>query len=171
MEISQLIAQLHDKTNDDAYLASDLLAKNGSEEVVNAMIELLQSTDTETKIMAARTLGLIKNNAVALDALLETIDNNPSIAGDLMVFLDGFDLSDKFVPIFKYSLYGSFKVVSIAEELLDYKEFDITPRVLKKATKAWNHYVNNVKHDEVFELKKEEVEGMLEDLRDYLENE
>ena len=99
MEISQLIAQLHDKTNDDAYLASDLLAKNGSEEVVNAMIELLQSTDTETKIMAARTLGLIKNNAVALDALLETIDNNPSIAGDLMVFLDGFDLSDKFVPI------------------------------------------------------------------------
>ena len=62
-------------------------------------------------------------------------------------------------------------MVSIAEELLDYKEFDITPRVLKKATKAWNHYVNNVKHDEVFELKKEEVEGMLEDLRDYLENE
>ena len=121
--------------------------------------------------MAARTLGLIKNNAVALDALLETIDNNPSIAGDLMVFLDGFDLSDKFVPIFKYSLYGSFKVVSIAEELLDYKEFDITPRVLKKATKAWNHYGNNEKHDEVSEQKKEEGGDEEEDLRDYLENE
>jgi transcription initiation factor IIE alpha subunit len=74
-----------------------------------------------------------------------------------------------YVELFRLYLFGSFKVSAIAKELLDYEEFDITPRVIRKAEKHWKHYVNNVKHDEVFEIKKAEVEEMLNDLRNFLE--
>ncbi|SMD31771.1 HEAT repeats [Reichenbachiella faecimaris] len=171
MDISALVNQLSGVLDDQTYKASDVLAKIGSEEVVLEMIKLLEHPQDDSKVMAARTLGAIENNQSALDALLQAIDNNPAIAGELLVELEGFDLSAKYVPIFKYSLFGNFKVATVAQDLLDHKEFDITPRVIKKATKAWHHYENNVKHDEVFELKKVEVEEMLADLQAFVDSE
>ena len=56
-----------------------------------------------------------------------------------------------------------------AKNVLDYEEFDITPRVIKKAEKAWSHYANNVKQDETFDLKKEEIDEMLGELKAFLE--
>ena len=52
---------------------------------------------------------------------------------------------------------------------LDFKEFEITPRVIRKAEKHWNHYSNNIKHDEVYEIRKSEVEEILADLSAFLE--
>jgi hypothetical protein len=49
--------------------------------------------------------------------------------------------------------------------LLEYGEFDVTPRTLKKAQKHWKHYSFNTKQDEAFEEKKIEVEAIFEDLR------
>lgn len=171
MDITSLVNQLSGELSDQAYKASDQLAQIGSEEVVSEMIKLLEHSEDDSKIMAARTLGLIDDNANALDAVLEAIDKNPSIAGELLVTLEDFDLSGKYVPIFKLSLFGSFKVATVAQDFLDHMEFDITPRVLKKATKAWNHYANNVKHDDVFELKRREVEEMLADLQAFIDSE
>jgi len=171
MDITALINQLSEELDDQAYKASDELAKIGSEEVVTAMVKLLEHPKDEPKIIAARTLGLIEENASALDAMLAAIDSNPTIAGELLIELEGFDLSTKYVPIFKHSLFGGFKVASVAQDLLNHKEFDITPRVYKKASKAWHHYANNVKHDEVFELNKLEVEAMLADLKSFIESE
>ena len=54
---------------------------------------------------------------------------------------------------------------AMAKEILDFEEFDITPRVIKKADKAWNHFQNNVKQDEAFELQKAEVEEFLGELK------
>ncbi|MEP2026365.1 MAG: HEAT repeat domain-containing protein [Reichenbachiella sp.] len=171
MDISTLVNQLSGELDDQAYQASDELAKNGSNEVINELLKLLDQGSDESKIIAARTLGLIENNQSALDAMLDAIDKNSSLAGELLVELENFDLSAKYVPIFKLSLFGGFKVVSVAQDFLDHKEFYITSRVIKKATKAWHHYENNVKHDEVFELKKQEVEARLADLQAFVDNE
>lgn len=171
MDISALVNQLSGELTDQAYKASDALARIGSKEVLEEMIKLLEHPLDDSKIMAARTLGMMDDNADALDAVLEAIESNPTIAGELLVVLEDFDLSAKYVPIFKLSLFGSFKVATVAQDLLDHKEFDITPRVLKKANKAWNHYANNVKHDDVFALKKQEVEEMLADLQAFIDSE
>jgi hypothetical protein len=56
----------------------------------------------------------------------------------------------------------------LAKEQLDFSEFDITARVIKKAEKHWNHYSNNVKHDEAYEVRKAEVETMLKDLKEFV---
>lgn len=171
VDISKYVAQLSNDLTDKAYEASDALGRIGSDAVVEAMIHLLNHPNSESRFMAARTLGLVENNVKALDPLLEAIQNkeNNQQAGDLMMALDEFDVSDKYVEIFKLYLFGSFKVSLLAKDLLDYKEFEITPRVLKKATKHWNHFVNNVKHDEAFILKKIEVEEILDDLKAYVE--
>lgn len=169
-DIKSLIDQLTGKLDDHAYKISDSLARIGNEEVVNSMVELLDHENPETRILAARTLGLTKNNASALKPMLEAVSKkeNSSIAGDLLMALEGFDVSDVYVELFRLYLFGSFKVSLIAKELLDYSEFNITPRVIRKAEKHWNHYVNNVRHDEVFELQKKEVEAMLRELKDFI---
>ncbi|MCF6360967.1 MAG: HEAT repeat domain-containing protein [Cyclobacteriaceae bacterium] len=172
VDISSYVVQLSGDLNDKAYEASDALGRIGSIEVVSSMINLLTNNNPESRFMAARTLGLIEDNSTALEPLLEAINNkgNSNQAGDLMMALEGFDLSNKYVEIFKLYLFGSFKVSLLAKELLDFKEFDINARVLKKAKKHWNHYCNNIKQDEAFQLKKGEVEELLDDLSRYLDN-
>jgi len=169
--ISELIKQLSGEISDNTYEASDSLGHIGTEEVVVKLIELLKHQNSESRILSARTLGLIKENGTALDSLLEAISDqvNASQAGELLVALEGFDVSHKYVELFKLYLFGGFKVSMIAKELLDYKEFDITPRVLKKAMKHWNHYSNNVKQDEVYDLRKIEVEEMLNDIKEFID--
>ena len=170
IDINPLIQQLSVELNDDAYKASDTLAHVGSEEVVKAMIELLKHNSSDSRFMAARTLGLIENNEAALDSILEAVINptNSAQSGDLLSSLEGFNVSTKYVEIFKLYLFGTFKESLVAKELLDYKEFDITARVLKKAQKHWNHYANNIKQDDAFRLRKDEVEDMLDELAIYI---
>lgn len=170
VDISKYVDQLSNELTDKAYEASDALGRIGSDAVVDSMIELLAHTNSDSRHMAARTLELVENNSKALEPLLEAIQNkdNSNLAGDLMAALAGFDVSSKYVEIFKLYLFGSFKVSLIAKDLLDHKEFDITPRVLKKATKHWNHYSNNVKQDEVYALRKLEIEEILDDIEEYL---
>lgn len=168
----ELIEIIEDAANPDVYKASDQLARIGSEEVLNAMISRLSHSNEDTRFLAARTLGKIKENELALNPLLEAVQSNENqaIAGDLLMVLEDFDVSDSYIVLFKLYLFGSYKVSKIAKELLDYKEFTITPRVLKKASKAWNHYSNNIKQDDAFDLQKEEVMEMLDGLKQYLEN-
>lgn len=170
-DITTYVEQLSGELNETAYKASDALGRIGSESVVNSMIGLLIHPYPESRIMAARTLGLVENNGKALTPLLEAIKNkgNSAIAGDLLVPLEGFDLSEKYVELFKLYLFGSYKVTMVAKGLLDYKEFNITPRVIKKAQKHWDHYSNNVKQDEVYALRLMEVEEMLRDLKAFLD--
>jgi hypothetical protein len=171
--ISELIEQLSGEIADNAYEASDSLGHIGTEDTVIELIKLLKHSNSESRIMAARTLGLIKDNGMALEPLFEAIEDkeNASYAGELLVALEGFDVSGHYVDLFKLYLFGGFKVSMFAKELLDYKEFDITPRVLKKSLKHWNHYSNNVKQDEVYQLRKIEIEEILNDLKAYIGDE
>ncbi|MGW8123173.1 HEAT repeat domain-containing protein [Roseivirga echinicomitans] len=171
IEITTALKELTGALNDKSFNASNYLGSVGSEEVVAAMIELLNDPNPETRFMAARTLGLVENNAAALMPLFEAIKkkDNSEILGDLLMSLEGFDVSDQYVELFKLYLFGSFKVSRIAEDLLDHKEFNITARVLKKAQKHWTHYANNIKQDEAFALQKIEVEARLNDLKGFIE--
>ncbi len=171
VDISVYLEELSGELSEKAYKASDSLGRIGSVDVVSAMIELLKHQNSESRYMAARTLGLVKDNGKALAPLLEAIQDkeNSAIAGDFLVALEEFDLSGNYVDLFKLYLFGSFRVSMIAKNLLDHEEFDITPRVLKKAQKHWNHYSNNVKQDDVFTLRKKEVEEMFDDLKEYIE--
>ncbi len=171
MDISIYVEQLSGELNEKAYKASDSLGRIGTEEVVNAMISLLNHEFSESRIMAARTLSLIENNNLALAPLLEAIKDktNSNISGDLLIALEDFDLSEVYVELFRLYLFGNYKTSMVAKDLLDHKEFNITPRVIKKAQKHWDHYSNNIKQDEIYALRKNEVEEMLKDIRAYLD--
>lgn len=171
VDITAYVAELSGELSDKAYKASDSLGRIGSEAVVQAMIELLNHPNLESRYMAARTLGLVKNNSEGLVPLLEATQHkdNKAMAGDFLAALEEFDLSANYVVIFKLYLFGSNRVSMIAKNLLDHEEFDITPRVLKKAQKHWNHYTNNVKQDEIYALRKIEVEDMFSDLKDFVD--
>jgi len=170
VDITTYVEQITGELKESAYKASDALGRIGNEEVVDAMIQLLNHTNPESRILAARTLGLLTNNNRALEPVLEAVKSkeNNDIAGDLLMALEGFDVSTIYVELFKLYLFGTFKISTVAKGYLDFKEFDITPRVIKKAEKHWNHYANNVKLDEVFAIRKIEVEEMLDDLREFL---
>jgi len=170
IDITPFIQQLSGELDDKAYKASDSLGRIGTESVVDEMINLLNHPNAESRYLAARTLGLVENNAKGLDPLMEAIqkDENKEMAGDFLAVLDGFDVSSIYVELFRLYLFGNFRVSMLAKDLLDHKEFNITSRVLKKARKHWHHYSNNVKLDETFELRKIEVEEMLNDLEGFL---
>jgi hypothetical protein len=170
VDIAQYVEQLTGEMQESAYKASDALGRIGSEEVVDAMIKLLEHPYAESRIIAARTLGLIKDNKRVVEAIMHAVKDkeNSAIAGDLLMSMEELDISDLYVEMFRLYLFGTFKVSTVAKGFLDFKEFDITPRVIKKAQKHWDHYSNNVKRDEIYELRKAEVESMLEDLRAFL---
>ena len=173
MNISSLVEQLSGELTDKAYEASDALGRIGSEAVVKAMIELLNHPYSESRYMAARTLALVENNEDALEPLLQAIQRkeNHNQAGDLLIALEEFDVSEKYVEFFKLFLFGSFKVSMVAKDLLDHKDFNITARVIRKTQKHWEHYSNNVKQDDLFILRKIEVEEMLHELKAYVNKE
>ncbi len=171
MEYKNLIEKLEDPSAEAVYKASDRLAELGGGDIINDLIELLTHKNLETRFLAARTLGRLEDNEAAFESLIRAIHDpeNKTIQGDLVATLEGYDLSTAYVEIFKLYLFGTFKVSKLAKSFLDYKEFDITPRVLKKARKHWNHYTNNVKRDDSFALVKMEVEEMFLDLESYIQ--
>ena len=165
--IDNLIDKMTADSANKAYDFSDQLARIGGKDVLAKMIELLQADNGDVQYLASRTLGLMKDHEEALSPLLEAIfDNkNKNIQGMLAEYLDEYDCSQKFVQLFKLYLFGSVKAAAMAKEVLDYEEFDITPRVIRKAEKQWSHYTGNVKKDELFELKKEEIDAFLGELK------
>lgn len=170
-DIAEAVKELSKELTESSFKTSESLSKIGSEEVVSAMIGLLGHDYPDTRFIAAKTLGGIADNGNALIPLWDAIHNveNKNIKGDLLSALEGFDISDHYVDVFKLFLFGSFKVSLIAENLLDYKEFTITLRVIRKSRKHWSHYANNVKQDEAFELQKAEIEHRFHELNEYLE--
>ena len=173
----EILDNIIDKMSEDsaskAYDYSDQLVRIGGEDVLNKMIGLLQSPSTDVQYLASRTLGLMGDHEAALLPLFDAIFNvhNKLIQGMLAEYLDEYDCSQYFVKVFKLFLFGSVKASAMAKEVLDYEEFDITPRVIRKAEKQWSHYIKNVKHDEAFDLMKKETEEFLGELKALFEEE
>ncbi|QDH80503.1 HEAT repeat domain-containing protein [Echinicola soli] len=166
-DIDLLIQKMCDKQEEEAFNYADQLAEIGGKEVLERLVEVLKGEDMESAYLAARGLAAMENNDAALDPLLEVIHDkqNKMRNGTFVQSLEGFDLSDKFVDILRVYLFGNFKASLLAKEYLDYTEFEITPRVIRKAEKHWKHFQNNSANDQEYDIKKQEIEEILGEMR------
>jgi len=166
-EIDLLIKKMQDKNDNEAYRYADQLAEIGGAYAIEQLVQLLDAHDYETEYLAGRALGKMEDNQPSLGPLLEAIHHprHRQQNGHLVEALQGFDCSQKFVDILRIYLFGNFKASALAKDILDSEEFDITPRVIRKAEKHWNHYLNNAGNDLNFEMKKSEVETILSELK------
>jgi len=161
-----LFERMLDKNEQEAYKYAVRLAKTGDRNVFDKAIELLKGNDMEAAFLATQVLANMDNRQEALGSLLDAIHDhkNRHRNGALVASLEAFDLGEKFVDILRIYLFGNFKSSSLAKDYLDHTEFDVTPRVLRKAKKHWQHFKNNSNQDEAFEIKNAEVQEIFHDL-------
>ncbi|GAB2995003.1 hypothetical protein GCM10027284_12010 [Cyclobacterium sediminis] len=171
--IDRLIGKLLDQSNEDPMKYGDQLVRIGGEEVQGKLIHVLKSGEMDEAFLATKVLSRMENKQITLDALFDVIHRpaNQHQNGGLVSLVEEFDIIDKFVDLFRVYLFGNFKSSTLAKVHLDYAEFDITPRTLKKAKKHYNHFLNNSSKGDDFELKKAEAETILAELKDLLDEE
>lgn len=169
--IDRLIEKLLDKSIEDPMKYGDQLVRIGGEEVQGKLIHVLKTGEMDDAFLATKVLSKMDDKQIALDALFEVIHRpaNQHQNGGLVSLVEEFDIIDKFVDLFRVYLFGNFKSSTLAKVHLDYAEFDITPRTLKKAQKHWNHFLNNSSNGDDFELKKAEAGTILAELKDLLD--
>ncbi|MFC5623541.1 HEAT repeat domain-containing protein [Algoriphagus winogradskyi] len=167
-EIQSLIKRMSDPNEKEAFYFADKLGKKLDETGKNAVIELVKGDNWEVSYLACRALSQSPYNEESLDAIFEAITDKKNRAhqGAFVQILEEFDLSLRFVDIFRVFLFGNFKAQSLAKMYLDEVEFDMTPRTLRKAEKHWNHYLHNPEDEGSLQLKKLEVEPILEEIRE-----
>lgn len=166
-EIQKLMDQMCDPSESNAYFFADKLGKVADDAVKDKLIELVKGDNWEQAYLSCRALSVSKFNDEGLDAILEAIfdKKNKAHQGAFVQIMEEFDLSDRFVDVFKIYLFGNFKSSTLAKAYLDEVEFDITPRTIRKAEKHWNHYLHNPEDDGSVILKKSEVESMLLEMK------
>ncbi|WP_375585502.1 HEAT repeat domain-containing protein [Cyclobacterium xiamenense] len=171
-KISEWIARLLDEQEAEPLRHAARLAGIGGPQVQDELLRVLKEGSMEQAFLATKALAMMETGKEeSLDALLEVIHRpaNAGKNGGLVSLLEEFDLSEKFVDLFRIYLFGNFKSSALAKAHLDYEEFVISPRTLKKAEKHRQHFLNNSpKEDEGFLLKKQEAEIILKELRELL---
>jgi hypothetical protein len=172
-EIEHLFSKMCDPEEKDAYFFADKLGKLIDAAGKDRLIELVKGEKWEMGYLAARSLSNASFNEESLDAIFETINNKVHRAhqGAFVQVLELFDLSDRFVDIFKVFLFGNFKASALAKSYLDEVEFDITPRTIRKAEKHWNHYLHNPEEEGSLAIKKLEVEPIFLEMKELFEEE
>jgi hypothetical protein len=172
-EIERLLAKMCDSEEKEAYFFADKLGKLIDDAGKERLIELVKGEKWELGYLAARALSHSTYKDESLDAIFETIGNkiHRSHQGAFVQVLELFDLSDRFVDIFKVYLFGNFKASTLAKDYLDEVEFDITPRTIRKAEKHWNHYLHNPEDEGSVAVKKMEIEPMLQEMNELFSEE
>lgn len=167
-EMERLLVKMSDPAEKEAYFFADKLGKIIDEGGKDRLIELVKGEKWEVGYLAARALSHSTYNEESLDAIFETINNKSHRVhqGAFVQVLELFDLSGRFVDIFKVFLFGNFKASTLAKAYLDEVEFDISPRTIRKAEKHWNHYLHNPEEEGSLEVKKMEVEPMLAEMKE-----
>ncbi|MEB2784204.1 HEAT repeat domain-containing protein [Algoriphagus persicinus] len=172
-EIQSLVKRMSDPNEKEAYYFADKLGKILDESGRDTVIELVKGDDWEISYLACRALSKSSFNEESLNAIFEAINDKKNRAhqGAFVQILEDFDLSLRFVDIFRVFLFGNFKAQTLAKMYLDEVEFDMTPRTLRKAEKHWNHYLHNPEDEESLQLKKLEVEPILLEIRELFSEE
>lgn len=167
-EIQKLFDRMCDPKESEAFYFADKLGALADEEAKDKLIELVKGDHWEVAYLACRSLSKTPFQEEALDTIVETIfdKKNKSVQGAFVQILEEFDLSSRFVDVFRIYLFGNFKSSTLAKDYLDEVEFDITPRTIRKAEKHWNHYLHNPEDEGSLNLKKSEVEPMLQEMRE-----
>jgi hypothetical protein len=172
-EIQKLMDRMCDPNESNAYFFADKLGKAADENTKDKLIELVKGDKWEVAYLASRALSASRFNEEGLDAVLEAIfdKKNKAHQGAFVQIMEEFDLSERFVDIFKIYLFGNFKASTLAKSYIDEVEFDITPRTIRKAEKHWNHYLHNPEDEGSVILKKSEVEPMLLEMKELFSEE
>ncbi|MCC5937074.1 MAG: HEAT repeat domain-containing protein [Lunatimonas sp.] len=172
VDLDGLFVRFLDKGTETPLYFAEKLAKIGTDEVKERLLEIVGGEDMENAYLAVKALSLMENREDVLDSVFAAIHRpaNRDKNGGLVSLLEDFDLSEHFVDVFRVFLFGNFKASTLAGSYLDYMEFDITPRTLKKAEKHWNHFLNNASSDEAFELKRTEGEEILREIKALLDD-
>ena len=167
-EIQGLIKRMSDPNEKEAFYFADKLGTKLDENSLAEVIKLVKGDNWEIAYLACRALSKSSFNEQSLDVIFEAIydKKNRTHQGAFVQILEGFDLSLRFVDIFRVYLFGNFKAQTLAKMYLDEVEFDMTPRTLRKVEKHWNHYLHNPEDEGSLELKKQEVEPILDELRE-----
>lgn len=165
-KINKLFSIIEVGEDENAFHAADQLGEIGGEEVISKLLSLLTSTNHDTVFLAARALSKCEDNETAIEKVVELIENDKGtfLKPILVEALAGFDCSEYFVDLFKLYLFGTFKVSAMAKDILDEQEFAITPRVIRKAEKHWNHFKHNTS-EENYQVKNQEVVQMFETMK------
>jgi hypothetical protein len=172
-DIQKLFERMCDPNESEAYYFADKLGSRADEEAKDKLINLVKDDSWEVAYLSCRALSKTKYQEEALDVIFETIfdKKNKSVQGAFVQILEEFDLSKRFVDVFKVYLFGNFKASTLAKDYLDSVEFDITPRTLRKAEKHWNHYLHNPEDEGSVEIKKSEVEPMFSEMKELFDEE
>lgn len=167
-EIEKLFERILDPKEEDAYHYADKLGKLADENAKDKLIELVKGDNWEIAYLACRALSKTSWNEESLDVIFDKIFDkaNKSVQGAFTQILEEFDLSERFVDVFRVYLFGNFKASTLAKDYLDGIEFEITPRTIRKAEKHWNHYLHNPEDEGNLIIKKAEVEPMLQEMRE-----
>lgn len=172
-KILKYLDQMCDPGEKEAYSFANKIGKAADEEIKNTLIGLVKGDKWEIAYLASRALSASSFNEEGIDAVLEAIydKKNRGQQGAFVQILGEFDLSDRFVDVFKIYLFGNFKSSTLAKSYLDEVEFEISPRTIRKAEKHWNHYLHNPEDEESVLLKKMEVEPMFQEMKELLSEE
>jgi hypothetical protein len=172
-EIERLLTKMCDPAEKEAYFFADKIGKLIDDSGKDRLIELVKGENWEVGFLAARALSHSSYNEESLDAIFETISNKAhrSHQGAFVQILELFDLSHRFVDIFKVYLFGNYKASTLAKSYLDEVEFDISPRTIRKAEKHWQHYLHNPEEEGSLAVKKMEVEPMFSEMKELFKEE
>ena len=172
-EIERLLVKMCDPEEKEAYFFADKLGKLIDDAGKERLIELVKGEKWELGYLAARALSNSSYNDESLDAIFETINSkiHQPHQGAFVQVLELFDLSGRFVDVFKVYLFGNFKASTLAKDYLDEVEFDITPRTIRKAEKHWNHYLHNPEDEGSVAVKKMEIEPMFQEMKELFSEE
>ncbi|MGY6560370.1 MAG: HEAT repeat domain-containing protein [Nitritalea sp.] len=168
-DLSYYIAKITDPNEEEAYFFADRIGQLGTPEALQAMVDLLHQEDEALQYLAARALSGMEDNAAALEPLMTLIlaPENKQRNGALVEALEGFDLSEHFVEVVRIYLFGNFKASRLAKNYLDYTDFSISPRMIKKAKKHLSHFLNNSNQTLADEAEKAaEVGAIIAELED-----
>lgn len=167
-DLEFLFSKITDPNESEAYVFADKLGLKANEEAKDKLLELVKGDNWEIAYLACRALSKTIWQDEALDAIFDVIFDrkNKNLQGAFVQILEEYDLSLRFVDIFRVYLFGNFKASTLAKDYLDQVEFEITPRTIRKAEKHWNHYLHNPEDEGSMEIKKAEIEPMLLEMKE-----
>ena len=142
--------------------AADELVKVGGENAIDFLIELLSSSDSDIRNVAALALRESPGKRVAealIDAIFKAENRNSN--GTLVYALEGMDCSRRSVKIFYILFHFSYECRISALVILSQQAFELTNDDLEKIEEMWADYVKSsgAANDD----KDEAVEPLLRD--------
>ncbi|WP_268033924.1 HEAT repeat domain-containing protein [Algoriphagus sp. PAP.12] len=167
-DLEFLFSKITDPNESEAYVFADKLGLKANDEAKDKLLELVKGENWEVAYLACRALSKTIWQDEALDAIFDVIFDrkNKNLQGAFVQILEEYDLSLRFVDIFRVYLFGNFKASTLAKDYLDQVEFEITPRTIRKAEKHWNHYIHNPEDEGSMAIKKAEIEPMLLEMKE-----